>query len=212
MRKGARAKWDWESVKASYLASQHSTHTIAKIFGIPPNTVASKAKDEGWVAQRKRILIPLQEHLDGQIQGLRDAKQAQIVPNMQKTEPNSEKVANPKAEVIPAEERIKGILPRKDTFRDKIATITDRIADYLVEQSEGVVTMMQADSVASIAEKIEKTGARARGLDRDDEKKAGILINLSVLNGGPELALARSIGPLQLSSTSSELASDPEAS
>ena len=188
MKRGRRPVIDWETVKSAYLASNHSTREISIIFGLNPETVASRAKVDGWVGLRKRAIAPIQAHVDKQISSMVDATNGQ---KMQKSDPIEENLKTQTAVKLSAEERIAQLKPKQVTFRERIAKQTDRVLDHL--ESQEIITNMQADQFVTILEKTEKVGSRARGLDKDDEKSSRVLINLSVLNGATETALARAL-------------------
>lgn len=189
MKPGRKVSHDWEAIKAAFLASQHSTREIALIFSVNPETVACYAKRHGWVKQRKQMLAPFQEHIDAQI---RKTVAAQSVPtngqNTQKSGPNAEISKDQSSGIIPAEERIKGIRPKVDNFRQRISEQTDRVLDHL--ETREINTIHDADQFVSVLEKTEKVGSRARGLDRDDEKSSRVLINLGILNSDGSLGSA----------------------
>jgi hypothetical protein len=152
------------------------------LFGANAGGVAGHAKRDGWAKQRKMLRMPLEQKIDNQIQSMARATKGE---NMQKSEPKQEISAGQSNVVIPAEERIKALRPKQDLFRERVAAQTNRVLDHLEQQE--LLTNMQADQFITILEKTEKVGARARGMDKDDEKSSRVLINLAVLNGAASL-------------------------
>lgn len=199
-QRGPQVKHDWPSVKAAYLASHHSAFSIGKIFGIPGNTVAAKAKEEGWYRLRRGLLAPLEKHMDAQIQGFRDAKAAENSQNMQKTVTDGQKSPTQTRVSLPAEERVKDIVPKGDNFRQRVAKQTDRVLDHLENQE--LATNLQADQFISILEKTEKVGSRARGLDTENQSSR-ILVNLNVLQA-PDIELQIDGRDIELGQSSPE--------
>ena len=171
----------WDAVKVLWLAGEKTNRELGELFGIVPNTIATRSKREDWHRLRKLMGQPIEPSLvaPGMVQKSESPspKNERVMLSSIIKEANGASPALEDREIVRRANELTG----SDRFRHRVIAANEKA--LIVLENNEPANVGEADRFAEALTKVERIGARTYGYDRETDRP---VINIGFLAGSNE--------------------------
>lgn len=173
-------KYDWEAIKAMYIAGR-TAKEIAAVFGCHFQLIHNRSKAESWGRLRKQLKAtpptPFRPSMP-KMQNQSVAESTEVLLSVDSPDSGTRVVNSVKAnDAFSRALRLRS----SDSFRERVISQADKALQTL--EKANLNNVFETDRFAEALTKVERIGARAYGYDHEGEHP---IINIGILGSGQE--------------------------